>query len=161
MPTATGAAVQTQAAHGPAPPIAEDPQKDVHVTAGDAMYSTVEEKIEYRDEQGNLLDEEQVKALGNSVSFSTRYETRTRLVDQAGNEVHNDEADESFAGTLAEGEDPSTKATLGEAEANTQPPVANADADLAKERSVDNQGDGAAEPEEAVQSGSATGHDEL
>jgi dolichyl-phosphate-mannose-protein mannosyltransferase len=46
-----------------------------------------EEKIEYRDQDGNLLNEEQVAALVGKVSFSTKYETRTRLVDADGNEV--------------------------------------------------------------------------
>ena len=46
-----------------------------------------EEKIEYRDQDGNLLNEEQVKALEGKVEFKTRYETRTRVVDDAGNEV--------------------------------------------------------------------------
>ncbi|KAJ8110928.1 hypothetical protein ONZ43_g5744 [Nemania bipapillata] len=46
-----------------------------------------EEKVEYRDQDGNLLDEEQVKALEGKVEFKTRYETRTRVIDAAGNEV--------------------------------------------------------------------------
>ncbi|GJC90845.1 hypothetical protein ColLi_13683 [Colletotrichum liriopes] len=46
-----------------------------------------EEKIEYRDQDGNLLDEEQVKALEGKVEFKTKYETRTRVVDASGNEV--------------------------------------------------------------------------
>jgi dolichyl-phosphate-mannose-protein mannosyltransferase len=46
-----------------------------------------EEKVEYRDQDGNLLDPEQVKALEGKVSFKTRYETRTRLVDAQGNEI--------------------------------------------------------------------------
>lgn len=47
-----------------------------------------EEKVEYRDQDGNLLDEEQVKALEGKVSFKTRYETRTRMVDVDGNEIN-------------------------------------------------------------------------
>lgn len=47
-----------------------------------------EEKVEYRDQDGNLLDPEQVKALEGKVSFKTRYETRTRMVDAQGNEIH-------------------------------------------------------------------------
>lgn len=46
-----------------------------------------EEKIEYRDQDGNLLNEEQVSSLEGKVSFQTRYETRTRVIDAAGNEV--------------------------------------------------------------------------
>lgn len=46
-----------------------------------------EERIEYRDQNGNLLDEEQVKALEGKVEFKTKYETRTRVIDADGNEV--------------------------------------------------------------------------
>jgi dolichyl-phosphate-mannose-protein mannosyltransferase len=46
-----------------------------------------EEKVEYRDQDGNLLDPEQVKALEGKVEFKTRYETRTRVVDANGNEI--------------------------------------------------------------------------
>ncbi|KAI1080505.1 glycosyltransferase family 39 protein [Whalleya microplaca] len=46
-----------------------------------------EEKVEYRDQDGNVLNEEQVKALEGKVEFKTRYETRTRVVDADGNEV--------------------------------------------------------------------------
>lgn len=45
-----------------------------------------EERIEYRDQDGNILDEEQVKALEGKVEFKTRYETRTRVLDADGNE---------------------------------------------------------------------------
>lgn len=45
--------------------------------------------MEYRDQDGNLLDEEQVKALEGKVEFKTRYETRTRLVDENGQEMGN------------------------------------------------------------------------
>lgn len=47
-----------------------------------------EEKIEYRDQDGNLLDPEQVKSLEGKVSFQTRYETRTRMVDAQGNVIN-------------------------------------------------------------------------
>lgn len=46
-----------------------------------------EERVEYRDQDGNLLDEEQVKALEGKVEFKTRYETRMRVVDADGNEL--------------------------------------------------------------------------
>ncbi|KAI5867678.1 glycosyltransferase family 39 protein [Durotheca rogersii] len=46
-----------------------------------------QERIEYRDQNGNILNEEQVKALEGKVEFKTRYETRTRLIDADGNEV--------------------------------------------------------------------------
>ncbi|KAH7309135.1 dolichyl-phosphate-mannose-protein mannosyltransferase 1 [Stachybotrys elegans] len=46
-----------------------------------------EEKVEYRDQFGNLLNEEQVKELEGKVEFKTRYETRMRVVDEQGNEL--------------------------------------------------------------------------
>ncbi|KAL2758614.1 glycosyltransferase family 39 protein [Sodiomyces alcalophilus JCM 7366] len=46
-----------------------------------------EERIEYRDQNGNLLNPEQVKALEGKVEFKTKYETRTRVVDEDGNTV--------------------------------------------------------------------------
>lgn len=48
-----------------------------------------EEKVEYRDQDGNLLDADEVSSLAEEgkVTFKTKYETRTRLVDTAGNEI--------------------------------------------------------------------------
>lgn len=43
-----------------------------------------EERIEYRDQDGNILDDEQVKSLEGKVEFKTRYETRTRVLDSNG-----------------------------------------------------------------------------
>jgi dolichyl-phosphate-mannose-protein mannosyltransferase len=97
--------------------------------------AVTEEKVEFRDENGNLLDEEQVKAMEGKVSFSTRYETRTRLVDEAGNEIHEGvvEGDEAnYAGSYAEGRNPDTQDPVGEAEANTVPPQVGVKDDLKK-----------------------------
>lgn len=55
-----------------------------------------EEQIEYRDQEGNLLNDEQVAALEGKVEFQTKYETKTRVVDEHGNEVQN--PDEAIAG---------------------------------------------------------------
>lgn len=55
-----------------------------------------EEQIEYRDQDGNLLNDEQVAALEGKVEFQTKYETKTRVVDEHGNEVPN--PDEAIAG---------------------------------------------------------------
>jgi dolichyl-phosphate-mannose-protein mannosyltransferase len=46
-----------------------------------------EEKVEYRDQNGNLLNDEQVAALEGKVEFKTKYETRMRVVDDNGNEL--------------------------------------------------------------------------
>jgi len=97
-----------------------------------------EEKVEYRDEAGNILNAEQVKALEGKVSFKTRYETRTRVVDEQGNEVYQavvdvrDGDDENPAGVApphpdVEGRNPETGGVPAEAEANTEPATASAD----------------------------------
>ena len=65
-----------------------------------------EERIEYRDQDGNILNEEQVKALEGKVEFHTRYETRTRLLDEAGNEVPVESS--GVAGPLVDGANPET-----------------------------------------------------
>lgn len=48
-----------------------------------------EERVEYRDQDGNLLDPEEVAQLiaEGVASFSTKYETETKLVDQFGNVI--------------------------------------------------------------------------
>jgi len=120
-----------------------------------------EEKVEFRDENGNLLDEEQVKAMEGKVSFSTRYETRTRLVDEAGNEIYDGivEGDEAgVAGSYAEGRNPDTQDPLGEAEANTAPPQAAVKDDLRKEKSVE---ESVAVPEPESDASKSTGKEEL
>ncbi|KAI7590577.1 hypothetical protein KC343_g18359, partial [Hortaea werneckii] len=166
-----GAAPTSQAAHGPAPPVADDPKDNVVVTPGGAPQQMVhdggvtEEKVEFRDENGNLLDDAQVRELEGKVSFSTRYETRTRLVDQLGNEVHNavvEGADDSQAGTRAEGVDPETPPAGDEKEAASPRPPQQAEVagDLAKERSVEESREEASPGEEPLQP-SDEGHVEL
>lgn len=66
----------------PQPQLSQMPSLDDTVVIGR------EEKIEYRDEHGNLLNEEQVEALKGKVSFQTKYETRTRVVDADGKEIY-------------------------------------------------------------------------
>lgn len=67
---------------------------------------------------------------------------------------------QSFAGTIAEGEENPTKGSVDEAKASKSPPKVNADADLEKAKSVDAAA-GSAEPEEAIETADATGRDEL
>ncbi|KAI6954480.1 dolichyl-phosphate-mannose-protein mannosyltransferase 1 [Hortaea werneckii] len=165
-----GPAPTSQAAHGPAPPVADDPKDNVVVTPGGPAQQMVhdggvtEEKVEFRDENGNLLDDAQVRELEGKVSFSTRYETRTRLVDQLGNEVHNAVVEEdSQAGTRAEGVDPETPAAAGDEkkeEASPRPPKAEVGEDLEKERSVEASRDEASPGDEPLQP-SDEGHVEL
>jgi dolichyl-phosphate-mannose-protein mannosyltransferase len=67
-----------------APAVVSEPP----IVPGSHSILSREEKVEYRDQDGNLLDAEQVKALEGKVSFKTRYETRTRVVDAQGNEIY-------------------------------------------------------------------------
>lgn len=164
---AAGPAATSQAHVGPPPPVAEDPKKDVNATPREKAVlpegAHTEEKVEFRDENGNLLNEEQVKAMEGKVSFSTRYETRTRLVDQAGNEIHDGIVEEGadaagVAGSYAEGRNPDTQDPLGEAEANTVPPQVAVNDDLSKEKSVE---ESVAVPEPESDASKSTGKEEL
>ncbi|KAK2017959.1 dolichyl-phosphate-mannose-protein mannosyltransferase [Colletotrichum eremochloae] len=65
----------------------EQPKEAARSGAAGQKVLSREEKVEYRDQNGNLLNEEQVKALKGKVEFKTKYETRTRVVDASGNEV--------------------------------------------------------------------------
>lgn len=71
------------------PPLSEAPLHSPApaLKAGQSLVAR-EEKIEYRDQDGNILDPEQVKSLEGKVSFKTRYETRTRMVDAQGNVIN-------------------------------------------------------------------------
>ncbi|KAF5233134.1 hypothetical protein FANTH_12664 [Fusarium anthophilum] len=71
---------QEEAVISGAPPAPDQAQVEHRVVAK-------EEKVEYRDQDGNLLDPEEVKALEGKVEFKTKYETKTRVVDEQGNEV--------------------------------------------------------------------------
>ena len=98
-----------------------------------------DEKIEYRDQDGNLLDEAQVRALEGKVSFSTRYETRTRLVDAHGREVANSPAGaEGFAPPHPDMErEPETKVDTAVEKSKDSPATVSPEEDIAKEKSID------------------------
>jgi dolichyl-phosphate-mannose-protein mannosyltransferase len=107
-----------------------------------------EEKIEYRDQDGNLLNEEQVKSLEGKVSFKTRYETRTRMVDAQGNEINPPPEAQQVAPPHpdVEGVDSST---VGKAEPDgqAQPAVQReVQADESKEENIPRSDAGAAKP---------------
>ncbi|KAK5014762.1 Dolichyl-phosphate-mannose--protein mannosyltransferase 1, partial [Cryomyces antarcticus] len=151
----SGAASSPAAVPGPANPQADNPKDDVFVTPQPAAQAPIvgtEEKIEYRDESGNLLNDEQVKELEGRVSFKTRYETRTRLVDQMGNEIHDGilEPDtEGVAGTIAEGENPPTSG-VPETLAKEVPASVAVSDDVEKEKSVEMSDAGSARPESSA-----------
>jgi dolichyl-phosphate-mannose-protein mannosyltransferase len=112
-----------------------------------------EEKVEYRDQDGNLLNEEQVSALSGKVSFSTRYETRTRLVDAAGKEINSGAPEPPVAPPHpdVEGSDPETIPSEEQvrSEKNTPASPENVASDIKKEKAVQKKAgkSGAAEPE--------------
>ena len=115
-----------------------------------------EERVEYRDQDGNLLDPEQVKELEGKVSFQTRYETRTRLVDAQGNEIAQPE-DAQIAPPHpdVEGSDPETVPALEPAAHDKPAAQRDIKADESKEESIDKSDKGAAKP--ASEGNEATG----
>ena len=118
----------------------------INVAPGHSILSR-EERVEYRDQDGNLLDEEQVKALEGKVSFKTRYETRTRLVDAQGREIPSAEQ-EGVAPPHPDVEGPDRE-TVGvpEQEVKSAPNVQkDVKADESKEKKVDQAESGAAKP---------------
>ena len=99
-----------------------------------------EEKIEYRDQDGNLLNEEQVKALEGKVSFSTRYETRTRVVDAEGRELADGSAGAEGFGPPHPDVDrePETMSDRSDSSGRGSPATVSPEEDLLKEKSVEN-----------------------
>lgn len=104
-----------------------------------------EEKVEYRDQDGNLLNEEEVAALAGKVDFQTRYETRTRMIDADGNEI----VDNSAAGTAPPhpaDREPETAANDPESDGRELPATASAEDDVAKEKSAQKNDGGKPKP---------------
>ena len=146
---------KTSAPAAPPPIIVKDdeeqPVKEAVVTPQvSAAESTLsrEEKIEYRDQDGNLLDEEQVKALEGKVSFSTRYETRTRVVDAQGREIADGSAGaEGIAPPHPDVErEPETASDGDDGEVKEAPATASPEEDLLKEKSIEMSKSGAPRP---------------
>lgn len=90
-----------------------------------------EERIEYRDQDGKLLNEEEVASLmaEGKASFSTKYETETRLVDEAGNLIPN-QSGVAPDHPDAEGVNPDTK---GQSKASREPADADVSLDDSRE----------------------------
>lgn len=93
-----------------------------------------DERVEYRDQDGNLLNDEQVASLmaEGKASFSTKYETETKLVDEFGNiipepkSVAPDHPD-------VEGQNPDTK---GSSDASRKPAQADIPSEAADNKEV-------------------------
>jgi dolichyl-phosphate-mannose-protein mannosyltransferase len=140
----------------PIEPIVEQQQQQQPIAAkNDEMISEMiseqpvvskEERIEYRDENGRVLNDDEVSALAGKVSFKTRYETRTRIVDAQGNEIYEGLVDahgaEEQAGVApphpdVEGGEPETQQGSEPAEASDAPPTVEVVEDQQKESSVE------------------------
>lgn len=157
------ASVPSSAAPPPPAAVPNQPQQPIHEkkAEGDAAVSpppeapvvpadlpvlSKEERVEYRDENGRILNEEEVKSLADKVSFKTRYETRTRVVDAQGNEIYeglvdaHDGAQEHGVAPPhpdAEGRNPETQEAGEAAEASDAPPTVEVVEDQKKEKSVE------------------------
>jgi len=117
----------------------KDDPSAVTPQAGEPNVIGREEHIEYRDQDGNLLNDAQVASLlaEGKASFETKYETRTRMVDEYGNEVNPSGVAPGHPDV--EGQNPSTKG-VPEEQANSKPAEANAGGSVKKEE------DGKAKP---------------
>ena len=118
-----------------------------------------EERVEYRDENGRILNEDEVAALADKVSFKTRYETRTRVVDAQGNEIYEglvdarDAAEEHGVAPPhpdVEGRNPETAEAPAASEASELPPTVEVVEDQQKEQSIE-QDAGEAKPASEAQ----------
>lgn len=141
-----------------APGPSDKGSQDLNVTPQPVAEPSVSraEKVEYRDQDGNILDEEQVKALEGKVSFETRYETRTRIIDSDGNEV--DDGPAGAEGVAPPHPDverlPETAPEVPEDDGRDSPATASPEEDVGKEKSVEKADGGrprpASEPSEAT-----------
>jgi dolichyl-phosphate-mannose-protein mannosyltransferase len=125
-----------------APAVSPPPQE----VPKDLPVVSKEERIEYRDESGRVLDDEEVAALAGKVSFKTRYETRTRIVDGQGNEIYEGLVDaqdgEEQPGVApphpdVEGRNPETQEASEAVQPTDVPPTVEVAEDQQKEQSVE------------------------
>ena len=107
-----------------------------------------EERIEYRDQNGNLLNEEQAKSLEGKVSFSTRYETKTRIIDSQGKEIGDGQPGaEGFAPPHPDVKgEPETPKGAVNGEGHASPASASAEDDLEKEQAINDAKTGTPRP---------------
>jgi len=128
------------------PVVSAAPQAAPQEALKDLPVVRKEERIEYRDESGRVLDDDEVSALAGKVSFKTRYETRTRVVDGEGNEIyeglveaHGDAEEYGVAPPHpdVEGRNPETREQAEAPEASEAPPTVEVAEDQQKEKSVE------------------------
>lgn len=137
---------QTNAPIASAPPaessvLDQTVERDAHVTSQPILedgFVHREEKVEYRDQDGNLLDEEEVAALKGKVSFETRYETRTRTVDAGGNEIVDGNEDDGYAPPHPDVDrEPETAVDVPEDDGRKYPATVSPEDDVIKELSLE------------------------
>lgn len=148
-----GNAEQTQAPAAAAVDQARDHQQSsgANVTPQASVPDSsliAEEKVEYRDQDGNLLNEEQVSSLQGQVEFKTRYETRTKVVDAAGNIVGDGPAGgEGFAPPHPDVDrEPETAVDQNEDDGRDTPATVSPGDDVEKEKSVGGKSGGDPKP---------------
>jgi dolichyl-phosphate-mannose-protein mannosyltransferase len=185
---------------GPAPPVAEDPQKEVNLTplgSGDVpaqplisastetIPSAVQGKLDrflqdIQDQVQPAADNHNAGAGADEAdgsaqeSFSTRYQTHTRIVDEQGREIYDgpvfvevsdeghlpqETAAAGVAGTIASAPEPETAADPAAA-----PSGVPAEVEVPKEEKTGKKeatGKFSVEPEEKVLKAEETGRDEL
>lgn len=140
------------------PPLSDAPKHSpAPILKGGQSLVAREEKIEYRDQDGNLLDPEQVKELEGKVSFKTRYETRTRMVDKDGNVINAVDPDEpkTIAPPHPEGIDRETVNIKQNVEESAPAAQRDISADESKEESVEKSKTGDAKPASEVNEATA------
>ncbi|KAF3907853.1 hypothetical protein ABW20_dc0103402 [Dactylellina cionopaga] len=144
------------AASGPGeePPMASDEARleDAQKIQGSVV--SQEEKVEYRDQDGNLLPQEEVdKLMAEGVSFETKYATQTRVIDQHGNEIMVDDNSVEVVNdppkvVAAEPEVVEPSTAKGESAAEVVEPV-GADAEKSKNAEAEDAGKAKLEAEDA------------
>lgn len=146
-PAIPAAGEQKPLAQEPPPPMSNAPAfvSAPPLPVGQSIVSK-EEKVEYRDQNGNLLDPEQVKALEGKVSFKTRYETRTRLVDAQGNEILPDNAGVAPPHPDVDNVDQETVGVPAPAAKDSPASQRDVTADEMKEESIENAKQSVAKP---------------
>ena len=109
------------------------------------------------------MDAAQVEALKGKVSFNTKYETRTRVVDAAGNAVDEGPAGGAEGGIAPPHPDvdrlPST-GIEGEGEGRDRPATASGEQDIEKEKSAEDEAK-KGKPKPASEGNQATVKEEL
>ena len=111
-------------------PLVAQPQKIVY-----------DDKVEYRDAEGNAINEAQAKELEAKASFTTKYETKTRILDADGHVIMVDGSGVAPPPNV----DPGTKG-IPEKDARDSPPSVSPESDIKNERSIEKEDAGKPKP---------------